>query len=281
MVQNISTLAALVCSCDWNLSGGFSGNLVLWWLSLILQHHTVHIPSCVFCSQCYRKPKPREGVLVILLGRSPLPGPRWSGSFPRRPRGASYVFVLHSSQKAVVEGRAGGAAGPFSECSREECRIVPIEDPAPGSSLLDSHHGLHKYDFHLAWPLIVLYSDWKYLSHVQYFSGNKNKWDSFKKPHLNLCPCSSFLSHHVQFKVSFYRVFSFCENRIISLLIKLWIIEAVSLWKISIPHLDLAFLALSIKILSAGSHFLSAYSVQLSVTGRLTSWFCICLNAEA
>jgi hypothetical protein len=94
--------------------------------------------------------------------------------------------------------------GPFSLSARPgKCYIVPTEDPAMGNRLPDSHHGLHKYYFLLAWPFIVLKTNWKYLNRMQHFSGNKNKWGSFKKPHLNFCSCFSLLSHYIQFKVSF------------------------------------------------------------------------------
>lgn len=111
---------------------------------------------------------------------------------------ASLFSSLHRklTWKGYSERLEGwGEAHPFLlSAGPEKCFIVPIEDQAMGKRLPDSHHELHKHYFHLAWPFIVLQNDWKYLNRIQHFSGSKNKWGSFKNPHLNFCPSLPFES---------------------------------------------------------------------------------------
>ena len=49
----------------------------------------------------------------------------------------------------------------------EKCFIVQTQGQAMGNRLPDRHHGLHKCYFHLTWPFIVLWNDWKYLNGIQ------------------------------------------------------------------------------------------------------------------
>lgn len=100
----------------------------------------------------------------IPLPVSCLPHPWWGCSFPWYPRGASFIFVLRSSQKVLMQwvqwevGRSGGLCIQCLsfECSPHKHCIVPIKDLVLGNCLLDSHQGLYKYYFHLVWPFVVL-----------------------------------------------------------------------------------------------------------------------------
>lgn len=136
----------------------------------------ISIPSCspnntfsalqllFFCPQCYKKPETRKRILVIFLCRfSTALFPGWNCSFPQHSSVASCIFVLCSFRVLTwrgCSGRWGGLWGGTALSAQsgppEKCRIVRIEDLTMGNRLPDSHHGLHKYYFHLAWPFIVL-----------------------------------------------------------------------------------------------------------------------------
>lgn len=97
----------------------------------------------------------------------------------------------HPSPGEALRGPSPGMERLSPECSFWERPIDLSEHPAMGRALWQSSWLTHYY-FHLAWPFIVLENNSKYLNPVQYFSGNKHKWGSFRKPHLNFCPWSSF-----------------------------------------------------------------------------------------
>lgn len=127
---------------DWSLSS-----------SLPSQYHILCI-SAFFYSHSHKKLEIKKRVPVIFLCRFPTAcSPGWNRSFPQHSTVASCIFVLFSSQKAHV---VGGNTALFLSTGPEKCFIVNIKDQAMGNRLPNSHHELHKYYFHLAWPFIVL-----------------------------------------------------------------------------------------------------------------------------
>lgn len=89
-----------------------------------------------FCSQCYRKPKPREGVLVILLGRSPSPVPGEVVLFHGAPEVPAMSLFSTLLRKLSWRGGPGGQQGPSLSVLGRSAALSPSRtQPQEAASL--------------------------------------------------------------------------------------------------------------------------------------------------
>lgn len=116
--------------------------------------------SLLWDLQSYKKLEARKCVLVLFL--CPLPG-RLLFSL------ALQHCQLHLCPPVLPELQWTGCRGVLRVrgARPEKCFIVHTQGQAMGNRLPDNHHGLCKYYFHLTWPFIVLWNDWKYLNGIQ------------------------------------------------------------------------------------------------------------------
>lgn len=165
--------AALVSSADWSFFGSYSSRLrffpaitVSWSVALFLS--VLPTPPSLrfrllFCPRGCKKLETRKCALVVFLCPFPtafsLPWVKLLFS-PALQRCQLHLCspLLSESSRGVGAGVGGGLAGghsPFLRGSRS-ASFVRTQDQAMGNRPPDSHHGLYKYYFHLAWPFIVL-----------------------------------------------------------------------------------------------------------------------------